>query len=97
MHKSNRWRALEKTSSSFGTSKEGDIMRTNVVNIAGTILMAGCGSAIAARVWFTGIQTALVAGFAVGIGIPGQIPEFALRSRIAELEAQVAAWSKTGT
>ena len=69
-------------------------MRIYVLIIVGTILMAGCGSAIAARLGFTGLQTALVAGFAVGIAILAQAPSFALRSRIAQLEAKVAALSK---
>lgn len=69
-------------------------MRTYVLIIVGTILMAGCGAAIATRLGFTGLQTALVAGFAVGIAILSQTPSLALRSRIAQLEAKVAALSK---
>jgi hypothetical protein len=69
-------------------------MRTNVLFIVGTILMVGCGSAIATRLGFTGLQTALVAGFAVGIAILGQAPSFALRACIDQLEAKVAALSK---
>ncbi len=69
-------------------------MRTHVLIIVGTILMAGCGSVIAARLGFTGLQTALVAGFAVGIAILAQVPGLALHSRIALLEAKVAALSK---
>ena len=69
-------------------------MRTYVLIIVGTVLMAGCGSAIASRLGLTGLQTALVAGFAVGIALLAQAPGFALRSRIDELEDKVAALSK---
>ena len=69
-------------------------MQTNVLILIGTILMAGCGSAIATRLGFTGWQPALFAGFAVGITILGQAPSVALRSRVAQLEEKVAASSK---
>ena len=69
-------------------------MRTKVMIIIGTILMAGCGSAIAARLGFTGLQTALVVGFAAGVVILGQVPGSALQSRIVDLEEKVALLSK---
>jgi hypothetical protein len=68
-------------------------MRTHVFTIVGTAMMAGCGAAIATRLGFSGMQSALFAGFAVGIVILSQAPTFALRSRIAQLEARLVASS----
>ncbi|HTQ99015.1 MAG TPA: hypothetical protein VMH83_03455 [Candidatus Acidoferrum sp.] len=68
-------------------------MQTKVQIIIGTSLMAGCGSAISTHFGFTWLQTALLAGFAVGIALLGQAPSLALRARVAQLEAQVAAAS----
>ena len=69
-------------------------MRTHVLIIVGTVLMAGYGSVNAMRLGFTGLQTALVAGYAAGIAVFAQAPGFALCSRIAPREARVAALSK---
>ncbi len=70
-------------------------MRANTQVIIGTILMAGCGSAISTYFGFTALQTALLAGFAVGIVLLGQVPSLALRARVAQLEARLAASSNS--
>jgi hypothetical protein len=56
--------------------------------------MAGCSSAIATHFGFSAPQTALLAGFALGITLFGQAPTLALRTRVAELETRLAAPSK---
>ena len=66
-------------------------MQSNTLVVVGVILMAGCGSAIAMHLGFNGLQSALVAGFALGIAMLGQAPAIALRSRVAQLEARLAA------
>ena len=68
-------------------------MQANVQVFAGTFLMAGCGAAIATHFGFTVFQSALLAGFALGIALLGQAPSLALRTRVAQLEAQLNASS----
>jgi hypothetical protein len=65
-------------------------MQGNSLVIVGVLLMAGCGSAIATHLGFNGLQSALIAGFALGIAILGQAPAIALRSRVAQLEDRLA-------
>ena len=48
--------------------------------VVGSALMGGCGSAIASHLGFNGLQTALLAGFAVGIALLGHAPTLALRA-----------------
>jgi len=65
-------------------------MRTNGLMIVGVAMMAGFGSAISTRLGFTGVQSLLFAGFAVGIAILGMAPTLSLRARVAQLESKLA-------
>lgn len=65
-------------------------MPINVRQIAGGVLMAGCGSALATQLGLTAVQTVLLAGLAVGIALLGQGPSAALRARVARLEAKTS-------
>jgi hypothetical protein len=68
-------------------------MQANTQTIVGSVLMGGCGSAIATHLSLNVLQTVLLAGFALGIALLGQAPTLALRKRVAQLEAQVSSSS----
>lgn len=65
-------------------------MSPQILTVVGVLLMAGCGSAIGVRIGLVDFETALVAGFAVGILLLGQGPALALRKRLVALEEQIA-------
>jgi hypothetical protein len=65
-------------------------MRPHILMIFGIAMMAGSGSAISTRLGFSGLQSFLFAGFAVGIAILGMAPMLSLRARVAQLESRLA-------
>jgi len=62
----------------------------STLSALGVLLMAGCGSALGRHMGLAGFESALVAGFAVGIVLVSQIPTAILRKRVEELEKQLS-------
>lgn len=65
-------------------------MSPQFATVIGAILMAGCGSALGRHMGLVDLESILMAGFALGVVMLGQVPALTLRQRVVALEAQLA-------
>jgi hypothetical protein len=64
-------------------------MSSKSIMLLGVVLAAGCGSSLARSVGLAGLDSALLAGFALGLVLVSQSAAIGLRKRVAALEHRV--------